>query len=217
MTDQSARTGAPSAGRFVVLLVVVVVILIGARWALLPDHARRNVEYMPEMTTSPAVESQTLAAMLPQGMSQQPLVAGVVPRGALPFRFGLDEEEAKRAGRELTSPIADDDEAATKRGAEVYRIHCVPCHDVAGAGQGLAVLRGMQQPPLFKGVNAMEMPDGQMFHLLTLGRGNMPAMRARLDAADRWAVIRHVRVLQTAKAETAPETAPDPGGEEEDQ
>ena len=129
MTDHNARTGTPSAGRFIVLLVAVVVILAGARWALLPDHGQRNLEYMPEMTTSPAVESQTLAAMLPQGMSQQPLVAGVVPRGTTPFHFGLDEEEAKRAGRELTSPIADDDEAATKRGAEVYRIHWVAIVD----------------------------------------------------------------------------------------
>ena len=135
-------------------------------------------------------------------------------RDARPFHFGKDPEEAKRAGRELISPFAAEDESATARGSEVYRIHCVPCHDVAGEGQGLAVLRGMLPPPPFKGASAMEMPDGQMFHVLTLGRGNMPSMQARIDDADRWRVIRHIRTLQAAQPEVR--TAPDDGEKKEE-
>ncbi len=209
MTPTAARTGPPLVGRFAALLALVVVTLVGVRWIVEPDHSRRNLEFMPDMSVSPATESQTVAGALPGGYSQQALVAGVVPRGVTPFRYGPDDAEAQRAGRELSSPFAADDAAAQARGAEVFRIHCVPCHDAAGGGQGTAVLRGMLPPPPLKGINAMQMPDGQMFHVLTLGSGNMPAMRTRLSAADRWAVIRHVRALQTAKA-AAPEEATPP-------
>ena len=196
MSPTDARSGPSEAVRILVALVPVACVLVGLRLALARDGATRNLEYMPDMARSPAVESQATAARLPGGLSQQPLVAGVVPRGRLPFGYGPDEDEARRAGRELTSPVASDDVAAATRGAEVFRVHCVPCHDAAGAGQGPAVLRGMLPPPSLLGAAAREMPDGQIYHLLTLGRGNMPAMRARLGESDRWAVIRHVRALQ---------------------
>ena len=43
-----------------------------------------------------------------------------------------------------------------------------------------------------------QMKDGRMFHLLTLGRGNMPGMAGRIDTADRWRTVLHVRTLQAA-------------------
>ena len=148
-----------------------------------------------------------LVTALPGGLGQQALVAGVVPRGQMPFRYGTGEEEAQRAGRELRNPYAKGDVAALARGADVYRVHCVPCHDATGAGRGTAVMRGMLPPPPFAGSNAMQMADGRMFHLLTLGRGNMPAMGGRIDADDRWSAVLHVRALQSS---VAPSAAPAP-------
>jgi mono/diheme cytochrome c family protein len=40
------------------------------------------------------------------------------------------------------------------------------------------------------------MKDGQMFHVLTYGQGNMPSFAAQLSREDRWNVILHVRMLQ---------------------
>jgi mono/diheme cytochrome c family protein len=40
------------------------------------------------------------------------------------------------------------------------------------------------------------MKDGQMFHVLTYGQGNMPAFSSTLSRDDRWSVILHVRLLQ---------------------
>ena len=201
MSRAGAQSVSQTAGRLLALLVVVVAILAGFRWLVSPDYTLRNFEYFPEMATSLAVESQSPAAQLPEGLAQQRLVAGVVARGRRPFRFGADDAEAQRAGRELTSLIAAGDTAAAERGAEVYRIHCTPCHDATGGGQGPAVLRGMQAPPPMQGASAVAMPDGQMFHVLTLGRGYMPAMGARLEPHDRWCVIRHVRALQGGAGE----------------
>jgi len=214
VSTPDARRGTPDSARFLILVVPVAALLVGLRAALVPDLGRRNLEYVPEMVTGPAVESQTIAPRLPGGLSQQPLVAGVVPRGRALFRFGPGDDEAQRAGRELLSPFAADDARAAARGAEVYASHCVPCHGTAGDGQGPAVLRGMLPPPPFQGASAMQMADGQMFHVLKLGRGNMPAMRARLDDADLWSVIRHVRGIQAPTPPESPpaDTAPDAAG-----
>jgi hypothetical protein len=42
-----------------------------------------------------------------------------------------------------------------------------------------------------------DMPDGQLYHILTYGRGNMPSQAGLLAPQDRWAAILHIRSLQT--------------------
>ncbi len=196
MNGDVARSGPSPISRFLVLTVVVIGLLVGFRWLVTPDTSRRHLEFFPDMATSPAVESQSLAAILPFGLSQQALPDGVVARGALPFPYGPDAEEAARAGRELRSPMSVESETDMQRGADVYRIHCSTCHDATGAGLGPAVMRGMLQPTSMLSAASKQVPDGTLFHLLTKGRGNMPAMAARIDVDDRWRAILHVRRLQ---------------------
>ncbi len=126
-------------------------------------------------------------------------VAGTVIRGSMPLRFGADADEALRAGRELTSPIAADDTAAVRRGQELYGIYCTICHDPGGGGKGEAVLRGMTAPPMLTASRAKAMADGEMFHILTYGQGKMVSYAAQLSREERWKVIQYVRKMQEAK------------------
>ncbi|MHC4846579.1 MAG: c-type cytochrome, partial [Planctomycetota bacterium] len=160
------------------------------------DTSQRNVEIFTEMAYSKAYESYSPNPNFSNGLTQQALVAGVVPRGHVPFPYAATEEDAVRAGEELTNPIAADDAAALKEGAALYAVYCLPCHDVRGEGFGPVVLRGMVGPPMFQAARAKDMKDGQMFHILTLGQGNMASYRAQLSPRERWAVIAHVRTLQ---------------------
>jgi mono/diheme cytochrome c family protein len=50
------------------------------------------------------------------------------------------------------------------------------------------------------------MKDGQMFHVLTYGQGNMPSFSAQLSQTDRWSVILYVRALQEPFAPTSDAT-----------
>src|ERR1019366_4166136 len=43
---------------------------------------------------------------------------------------------------------------------------------------------------------AIQMPDGQMFHVLTCGQGRMPSVAPQLSPEDRWCSILYVRQLQ---------------------
>ena len=176
--------------------VVVMVVLVAFRTLTARDATQRNLEIFTEMTYSVGYESFTSHPDLPGGVTMQEPVPGTVIRGRMPFRYGAGEEEAQRAGRELVNPYSHEDAAAVARGAEIYRIYCVACHDAGGGGRGPVVLRGMIPPPSLLAERARAMPDGQVYHLLTLGQGNMASYAAQIEPEDRWKVILYMRSLQ---------------------
>ncbi len=181
--------------QFVLWLLPCIVLLLALERALRPNTEERNYEAFTEMAYSQALESLSPSPELPGGLTQQPIVPGVVVRGRLPFRFGPGPEEALRAGRELANPYGDEPEVLA-RGALLYKRFCVVCHAGDGNGQGPVVQRGMLPPPSLHGARAVQMSDGEMFHVLTMGQGNMASYAAQIAAPDRWKVIRHVRRLQ---------------------
>jgi mono/diheme cytochrome c family protein len=183
-----------------VALGVAGALVLGLRAAVVRDPSRPNFEYMPDMVRGPAAQSQGDGAATADGWSSQPLPDGVVVRDAEPFRFGATPEDAERAGRELASPFRGDDAAARGRGAVVFARFCVPCHGADGEGHGLAVQRGMLPPPSLKAERAVKMRDGQMFHVVTKGQGNMSSYAVQVAPEDRWKAILHVRELQGAQA-----------------
>lgn len=177
-------------------LGVAAAVVLGLRAALVHDATQPNWEFFPDMARSPAWQAQFDGAPTPDGLTDQPLAAGVVPRGPLPFRYGATPEEAERAGRELTNPFTATDPAAAARGAVLYARFCVACHGALGEGDGLAVRRGMIAPPSLKAARALQMKDGQVFHILTKGQGNMPSYALQIAPEDRWKVILQVRTMQ---------------------
>ena len=132
---------------FLIVAIVVILALSGLQYALRSNYKDRNYELFTEMVYSKAGESFTPSDVLPGRTTQQGLVPGVVPRGPLPLYYGTGEEEALRAGRELTNPFAADDAVALGRGRELFATYCTPCHGPGGNGDGVVVRRGMLPPP----------------------------------------------------------------------
>ena len=180
---------------FLALLLPCIAGLLVLERFLQPNPRERNYEAFTEMVYSKAGESMSPSVSLPGHMTQQAVLPGVVVRGQPPFHFGPGLEEAQRAGRELQNPYGSEPEVLA-RGAEIYGRFCTVCHGGDGQGQGPVVLRGMLPPPSFLGAHALEIEDGEMFHILTLGQGNMASYAAQVSPDDRWKVIRHVRSLQ---------------------
>lgn len=80
------------------------------------------------------------------------------------------------------------------RGQERYDIFCVPCHGPTGESDGMAVTVGrFPAPPVL--LNSRLTP-GEMFDVITHGRGIMFPYGYRVKPADRWAVIAYTRALQ---------------------
>ncbi len=181
-------------------LLIVLVASVAANLGINDNPARRNFEVLPEMVHSIAAESFTVNPNFANGETLQLPPQGTIARGARPLHYTATPEDAARAGRELTAPAVST--AGLARGAGVYQVYCQPCHGGAGKGDGPVAMRGFPPPPSFFAARAMQLADGQMFHILTYGQKNMPSYAAQVEPADRWRVIAYIRALQRSQGAT---------------
>jgi Cytochrome C oxidase, cbb3-type, subunit III len=141
------------------------------------------------------------------GRSARQPVAGTVARGEL----RIDEHlyTGKVDGKDADTfpfPITAND---ILRGQERYNIYCSPCHDYAGSGRGMIVLRGFPQPPSFHIDRLRQAPLGHFFDVMTNGNGSMYSYASRVTPEDRWRITAYIRALQlseNAKIEDVPES-----------
>jgi mono/diheme cytochrome c family protein len=177
-----------------IIVFLLPVIVLGGMWMMRRDAAERNREWPTQMQYSPAYLSQTSNPVLPNGMTSQPPVAGTIPRGWMPFHYGPGAEENARAGRELKNPFQTSEENLA-RGQYIYQNYCAACHGATGGGDG-PIIPKYPNPPSYKTDQSKSLADGAMFHVITLGRKDMPAHSSQVAAEDRWKVILYIRKLQ---------------------
>lgn len=193
-------------------LALAVVAVFALDLALSGDPTGRNVDLLPEMVAPVPYGSFSTHPELPGGATHQPPPEGTVARGHPPLHYAATPEDAARAGSELENPLAAE-EAELARGATVFGIYCRVCHGAGGAGDGPLTRRGFPAPPSLLAAHARDLPDGQIFHLVTYGQGNMPGHAAQIGRPDRWRAVLHVRELQAA---APPEDVPAAEGETRD-
>ena len=175
------------------------------------NAASPNAEFLPEMVRSVPYDSFSANPVFADGKTLRQPAEGTIPRGFLPLHYEATEEDLARAGRELQNPYSIEDPDAVARGAEQFRRTCTPCHGPAGAGDGSVAQRGYPPPPSLLAENALNLRDGQIFHIITYGKGNMPPHAAQVSRENRWKVILYIRSLQ-AKSEAAAAAPPDSPG-----
>ena len=178
-------------------LVVVLAVLIGLHWAVPSDPTRRSIRYFPDMADSIAMESQA-PPVADRSIDLRP-PEGSIARGFLPFNYDATPEDAVRAGLELVNPLVADDQIVGERGAALFATFCMPCHGPNGDGDGPVTLKGVPPPPSLHLPHALDLPDGQVYHIITHGQKNMGSYAAQVDRLDRWRLVGTVRSLQQAE------------------
>jgi len=131
----------------------------------------------------------------PHLMNMREPVANTVRRseyGYLPYR--IHKDSAEYAGRVLENPIDSTSEVLAE-GKVLYSVYCVACHGEQGQGDGLVgkVFMGV---PAYNLGRVKEIPEGQIFHTITHGRGRMMAHGSQVSVDERWKITRYVQVLQ---------------------
>lgn len=179
-------------------LLLILIAVVALNLLAMPDPSKPNWQFMPDMVYSPAYLGASANPILPGGKTLQPPVPGTVAQGQIPLHYGPGEAEAIRAGKELQNPLSAKDAKLVERGAHVFHVSCMPCHGSGAQGDGPVTQHGYPAPPSLVTGNAIKMPDGQLFHIITYGRANMPPQAGLLSARDRWAVILFIRSLQPA-------------------
>jgi mono/diheme cytochrome c family protein len=150
-------------------------------------------------------------------MEQQPAVrplaeARPAPIGSIPLG-GVETLDDREDDSDLKSPYALDD-AAARRGAELFAIHCIACHGRDGRGDG-PVSAKFPPAPNLRHISICQRSDGFLYGTLTAGGRAMPTMREGTTSHDRWDLVAFVRALQregctgTTAAPGAP-APPDP-------
>lgn len=166
------------------------------------DPERREIQYMPDMYFNQAVKSQEPNAFFADGSGMRTPPAGTISRTARYYPYSIIEGE--KAGKELVNPIPVSAETLAT-GRKYYNIHCKVCHGVVGSGDGMVTLanreKGMPIPPqLYSEKIRTEWADGQIFHTIKMGQGQMPAYDGRMTDEQKWAVVHYVRALGMAAA-----------------
>lgn len=201
----------PRRAIFNVILLVLGALALGSGWALRWDPARPNYEYFPDMAHSPRSNAFAPNAVLTGGETLHTAIPGTIARGELPLDFGQGPQEATRAGEQLHSPFPVNDRAHIARGEFLFTNFCQHCHGAGALGDGPVTKRGFPPPPSLLAPHARTVPDGQIFHILTFGQGNMPAHASQISREDRWNLVAYVRSLQAGNplpASTAATAAP---------
>ncbi len=183
-----------------VLLLLAFVGSLGLNWALGRDLSQPNSDFLPGMAEPVSYGAFAPNPNFPDGKTLREPAPGTIARGHLPLHYRPTPEDAVRAGQELHSPFRADDAAVRERGATVFANYCQVCHGPQGLGDGPVTRRGVPPPPSFLTGKSKDMKDGQLFHILTYGQGNMPSYASQLSREDRWHAIVHVRSLQQASA-----------------
>ena len=119
------------------------------------------------------------------------------PAGSVPTK-GL--ERTPKPGTPEAAALANPDKVddfALVAGKELYGIHCAPCHGESGKGDGPVAKKFVPTPADVSATgHGAHHPDGDLFAVITHGRGGMPPFRSDLTAKERWLVVAYLRTLK---------------------
>lgn len=183
-----------------------------------PIHLAPDMDWQPHRRPQQAAPEAFGKPIFADKRSARPIVSGTIAH-ASPAEFarredpgfarGLDQNgrHLRRMPVELVLQAHGKKSLAEllPRGEERFNIYCAPCHDMSGNGQGMVIQRsggGFPQPTMFSSTQVQNMPDGQLFEVISKGVRNMPGYATQIPAADRWAIALWVRVLSKSQGAT---------------
>jgi mono/diheme cytochrome c family protein len=91
------------------------------------------------------------------------------------------------------------DHVSIQRGAELFRINCVPCHGEKGKGDGVIGNFFTFKPADLTSPLVQQNSDGALFLVISTGvAGRMPPLNENLYVRERWDLVNFIRTLAEA-------------------
>ena len=91
----------------------------------------------------------------------------------------------------------DADEVSIQRGAELYKINCIPCHGAKGLGDGVIGTFFEFKPADLTSVTVQQNSDGALFLVVSNGvEGRMPPLNENFSVRERWDVVNYIHTLK---------------------
>lgn len=96
------------------------------------------------------------------------------------------------------NPVTSD-AVSVQRGAELYRINCLPCHGAKGKGDGVIGNFFKYKPYNLTSIEVQSNSDGALFLVISNGiAGRMPPLNENLYVRERWDVVNFIRTFAPA-------------------
>lgn len=160
-----------------------------------------------DMANQPRYDTLEESSFFADGRASRPRVPGTVlyhePSPNSEYMTGRRNDEL------VDVPPVTVDLKLLKRGQERFNIFCSMCHGRTGAGNGMIVQRGYQQPPTYHSERLRGVPIGHLFEVITYGYATMPAYASQVPVEDRWAIAAYIRALQLSQYATVDDVAAD--------
>ena len=86
--------------------------------------------------------------------------------------------------------------AVLKQGAKLYATFCQVCHGAEGQGDGPVTRRGVPPPPPYTYESLSAYTGGQLFQIMTEGKGNMAPHKGQIRAEDRWKLVHYLQSMR---------------------
>ena len=194
--------------------IIAVLVLAVAVWSCSDVRRSPGHVYMPDMAYSRAYETYApYDTLRKQGIFYNRLpVPGTIKRGELlPFTLTADKPGDTVnyiASRAVPNPMPALNAAQMKEAERLYLVNCGICHGAALDGNG----------PLYNGGNGpfaaapknlvadpyvSKEPEGQMFYVMTYGKGQMGSYASQLSTTQRWMVAHYIKSKQPGGVTTA--------------
>jgi mono/diheme cytochrome c family protein len=162
------------------------------------DKNSPGVEFMPDMYRSPSLESNMAYVSQINGdtleVNRMP-VAGTIARGYLPYAYSNTTDGYEQAKANAHNPF-ERSETNIKQGEALYTKFCVHCHGGNGQGDGPVGLKLPGPPPPYTAPDKINMTEGEIFQIITYGKGLMGPHASLVSQEERWKLVLFVQHLQ---------------------
>lgn len=184
---------------FLLIFLMAVVAVVGIAGFRGEPFRKPPIELIPDMDRQPKIRPQSPSKFFADGRASRLPVAGTVSRGAsfldIPLNTGAETGTTNWV-ETIPAPVTAE---MVARGQDRYQIYCSPCHGALGDGNGITKKFGMGVVANLHDRRIVELPDGEIFHVISAGRNLMGGYAESLEVNDRWAVVAYVRALQLSR------------------
>jgi hypothetical protein len=158
------------------------------------DNNHPGWDFFPDMAYSHAYETNSTNPALKGGKTMLEPVPGTISRDFIAYPYQKTDEHRLLAGKVLENKMPYTRENL-ERGKKVYDSFCLVCHGEKGDGKGFLFTSGKYPYPPASLINdkVKAIPDGEIYHVITVGFGIMGAYGSQIRPDDRWKTILYIR------------------------
>jgi mono/diheme cytochrome c family protein len=175
-----------------VLSLITAVALVGCK-----DKRKPNIELIQDMMKDPSFKAQDYDPDKADKRANMLPPPGTVPMGWDPYPSFQNDEQAKGYQNPIANLKGEQAKNLLAQGQRKYQTYCTICHGSSGYGDGNVADKMIVKPPSLMSEKIRSWTDGQIYHLITKGRGLMGGYEAQIPSPeDRWAIVNYIRHLQ---------------------